>query len=269
MCQKLLFPLADSAWCALRREAELAQLRSVPLTAKALCSLSRACAPGAIIAAEPLHPPPLLFFFMPAFFGKKKSNPPPPHPHPPTPGTPPSPEKKTKGYFVRERSGKDARPKSPRSSKSFSRSNPYEHPLNLPPDELRRLSALSTSMSSPRDSREDGGVPLHSDPMETTPAPETPGSFPQTNGVNGEHHDDEEQENRPTPPPHRTPTSPQPQAEKSEKPAKPEIREAEAEAYKAAGNKLYKAGQYGSAIDEYTKGRCFVGFIHSRSGFLM
>lgn len=184
---------------------------------------------------------------MPSFFSKKK---PTAADNPPAAATPPSSpekEKKSKGYFVRER-GKS---KSPRSSKSFSRSNPYEHPLNLPPDELRRLSALSASMSSPR---EEGGVPLHSDPMETTPAPETPGSFPQTNGVNGDHTDDD-QENRPTPPPHRTPTSPTPQPEKSDKPEKPEIREAEAEAYKAAGNKLYKAGQYGSAIDEYTKGR--------------
>ncbi|KAK4507614.1 hypothetical protein PRZ48_001349 [Zasmidium cellare] len=198
---------------------------------------------------------------MPSFFSKKKSTTtptnepspgtPPPLPH--SPSSSPEKEKKSKGYFVRERSAKDAKSKSPRSSKSFSRSNPYEHPLNLPPDELRRLSALSASMSSPRDSREEGGVPIHSDPMETTPAPETPGAFPQSNGVNGEHQNDEDQENRPTPPPHRTPTSPQPQPEKSDKPEKPEIREAEAEAYKAAGNKLYKAGQYGSAIDEYTK----------------
>ncbi|CAK4033476.1 subfamily C member 7 [Lecanosticta acicola] len=159
-------------------------------------------------------------------------------------------EKKSKGYFVRERE-KDKRPKSPRSSKSFSRArrDSDSHPLNLPPDELRRLSALSTAMSSPRDSR-DGGVPISSDRMETTPAPDTPGAFPTTNGVNGEHREEHE-EPRPTPPPHRTPTSPPPQSEvKSEK---PQIRDDEAEAFKAAGNKLYKAGQYGSAIDEYTK----------------
>lgn len=200
-------------------------------------------------------------FSMPSFFSKKKPNPVPAE-EPTTAGTPPSPEKKSKGYFVRERE-KDPKQKSPRSSKSFSRSNPYEHPLNLPPDELRRLSALSTSMSSPRDSREDGGVPVNPDPMETTPAPETPGSFPQTNGLNGDHQDSDDQENRPTPPPHRTKTSPSPQPERSDEPKKPEkekpeIREAEAEAYKAAGNKLYKAGQYGSAIDEYTKGRYLI-----------
>lgn len=109
-------------------------------------------------------------------------------------------------------------------------------------------------MSSPRDSR-DGGVSVNSDPMETTPAPETPGSFPAAaaNGVNGEQHEHEHDEQRPTPPPHRTPTSPPPQMQ-PEPPAAPEIREEEAEAFKASGNKLYKAGQYGSAIDEYTKG---------------
>lgn len=203
---------------------------------------------------------------MPSFFSSKKSSKPVIHPpahSPPLSSTgaiSPSPSfspekdgKKSKGYFLRERE-KEKRPKSPRSSISFSRSRPNrrdsnEHPLNLPPDELRRLSALSAAMSSPRDSRE-GGVPLNSDPMETTPAPETPGAFPAANGVNGEHHEEEEQ--RPTPPPHRTPTSPPPQTQ-PEKPAKPEIREEEAEAFKAAGNKLYKAGQYGSAIDEYTK----------------
>lgn len=156
-------------------------------------------------------------------------------------------EKKSKGYFLRERE-KDRRPKSPRSSKSFSRARRESdsHPLNLPPDELRRLSALSAAMSSSPQGSRDGGVPINSDRMETTPAPETPGSFPTTNGVNGDH-----EEQRPTPPPHRTPATPPPET-KSEK---PQIREEEAEAFKAAGNKLYKAGQYGSAVDEYTKGR--------------
>lgn len=166
----------------------------------------------------------------------------------------PSPEKKSRGYFSKERD-KEKRPKPVRGSKSFSRTrrDSDSHPLNLHPDELRRLSVLSTAaMSSPRDSR-DGGVPVSFDYMETTPAPEAPGAFPTTNGVNGEHHDDDEL--RPAPPPHRTPKSPSPQAEKEQSPAKPEIREADAEAFKAAGNKLYKEGKYGSAIDEYTKGK--------------
>jgi len=81
--------------------------------------------------------------------------------------------------------------------------------------------------------------------METTPAPETPGAFPQVNGdVNGEKH--ESQESGPAPPPHRTPTSSPPQ---SEKPA------VDAEACKAAGNKFYKERQYDKAIAEYSKGQ--------------
>jgi DnaJ family protein C protein 7 len=84
------------------------------------------------------------------------------------------------------------------------------------------------------------------DAMETTPAPEEPRPTPATNGVNGKHGKGSEEEDRPKPPPHRTPTSP---------PAKPAIRPEDAEAFKAAGNKFYKAGQYGSAIDEYTKGK--------------
>lgn len=78
-----------------------------------------------------------------------------------------------------------------------------------------------------------------------TPAPEErpPGAFPEAeeNGVNGE--SGEKEQDGPVPPPHRTPVE-----EKAEVPL------VDAEACKAAGNKFYKAGQYGKAIDEYTKG---------------
>lgn len=139
------------------------------------------------------------------------------------------------------RSAKESDPKRPkpqkasRSSKS-SRKLSEEHPLNLPPEELRRLSALS-AMSSPQE---------NGDPMETTPAPEEapPGAFPTTNGINGKHEHGSDQEG-PAPPPHQTPSSPSPQ---------PEVPQVDAEACKAAGNKFYKAGQYQKAIDEYTKG---------------
>lgn len=156
-------------------------------------------------------------------------------------------------------------------SKSFPRfarrrrsstSDSDSHPLNLPPDELRRLSQLSSAMSSPRDSR-DGGVSLNSDPMETTPAPETPSAartstpVPATNGVNGHEANDEsgetdtihDEQNRPTPPPHRTPTTP---------PPPPAPRPEDAEKFKAEGNKFYKAGKYVAAIDEYGKGKWLV-----------
>jgi DnaJ homolog subfamily C member 7 len=82
--------------------------------------------------------------------------------------------------------------------------------------------------------------------MEMTPAPE---DRPQTNGVNGEH-SEESEAGVPVPPPHRTPTSPPPQQE----PEPPKVDPEAAEAFKAQGNKFYKAKQYEKAIDEYTKG---------------
>jgi DnaJ family protein C protein 7 len=112
------------------------------------------------------------------------------------------------------------------------------HPLNLPPDEIRRLSLLAAMSGA----QENGaGV----DAMETTPAPEE--NVPAVNGVNGAEEEQQEQsgEEGPVPPPHRTPTSPSPQ---------PEVPKVDAEACKAAGNKFYKAGQYEKAIEEYSKG---------------
>jgi len=154
-----------------------------------------------------------------------------------------SPEKKNRSSFVkeREREAKDKRPKSPRSSKSFStrnisRKNSDSHPLNLPPEELKRLSARSVArMGSPTNSeRAESTEPM----QESTPAPQSaPGAFPQTNGTNGDHAED-----GPAPPPHRTPTSPPPQ---------PTV---DAEKCKEAGNKFFKAKQYDKAIEEYTKG---------------
>lgn len=118
-----------------------------------------------------------------------------------------------------------------------------EHPLNFYLQSGQFPANMSSSTASPRDSI-NGGVPVgaSADKMETTPAPEFEATENGTvNGnVNGQ-----EQEQRPTPPPHRTKSSP---------PPPPEIRPEEAEAFKASGNKFYKAGQYGKAIDEYTKG---------------
>ncbi|WPG98291.1 dnaJ-like protein-like protein subfamily C member 7 [Acrodontium crateriforme] len=163
---------------------------------------------------------------------------------PTTPSLSSSPEKKSKGYFSRDRTAKDKSPgkSSPRSSKSFTRRGSGrrlsdEHPLNLHPDELRRWSALSI-MSSPT---RENGAGLNSDPMEgTTPAPETapPGSFPQTNGDKMDH-DHNSGEDAPAVPPHRSPP--------------PEEPKVDAEACKAAGNAFYKAGKYAAAIDEYSK----------------
>lgn len=104
------------------------------------------------------------------------------------------------------------------------------------------------SSSAPR---ENGEVPGASEEGDVhmkgmTPAPEErlPGAFPEAavNGteVNGASETGQE---GPVPPPHRTPVE-----------EKPEVPPVDAEACKAAGNKFYKAGQYGHAIDEYTKG---------------
>jgi DnaJ family protein C protein 7 len=82
-------------------------------------------------------------------------------------------------------------------------------------------------------------------PTSPSPSPQTnvPGAFdtPQTNGTSSSPTGD-----GPTPPPHKSsPTSPAPAAA-----ATPE----EAEAFKANGNKFYKAKDYKKAIEEYTKG---------------
>ena len=190
---------------------------------------------------------------MPSFFSSKKktsattSGPASPSPSIPennqaaaspatTPATSPSKEKgkKSKGYFVRER---DSRRQS--GSKSARRLS-ETHPLNLPPEEIRRLSALS-AMSAAQENGPNGG----GEPMEMTPAPEE--HVPVVNGVNGT--ESEGDESGPVPPPHRTPTSPSPQPEQE-----PEVPKVDAEACKAAGNKFYKAGSYEKAIEEYSKG---------------
>lgn len=192
---------------------------------------------------------------MPSLF-RKKSTPTPTTsaPAPATTDSPRAPPAISRDSLSPEKknSKRDKRPKSPRTSRSFARrkNSETDHPLNSYnpshhhyDSDLRRLSAVSAMSSPPL--HEDGGVSVgSSDPMETTPAPETPGAFPQPNGVNGDHHmHGDESESGPVPPPHKTP-SPQP----------PVDRTAEAEAFKAQGNQFYKAQQYDKAIEEYSKG---------------
>ncbi|CAG8975737.1 hypothetical protein HYALB_00011208 [Hymenoscyphus albidus] len=164
-------------------------------------------------------------------------------------------------------SGRKAEQGSPRSSRSFPKSNnpprhPFDpnttHPLNLPPDQLRRFSALSAmsdqdKMNVDVDSPQTAPIspppkasppkstspPKSSPPKASTPAPSEPSK---TNGnagtTNGE---------GPTPPPHRSnPASPVPA------PAPAPTRE-QAEEFKSAGNNFYKAKDYKRAIGEYTK----------------
>ena len=116
------------------------------------------------------------------------------------------------------------------------------HPLNLPPDELRRLSAAMArrepstgSMDVDADDHEPVTSPTTEDP--STSSKSAPGAFPESaigiaNGVNGN------DEKSPTPPPHKVPP-------------KTKI---DAEACKAAGNKFFKAKDYARAISEYSKG---------------
>lgn len=83
----------------------------------------------------------------------------------------------------------------------------------------------------------------------TSPPPQTniPGAFenpkpaPKANGTSGMDGEG------PVPPPHRSnPTSPEPSSAPT-----PE----DAEAFKTAGNRFYKAREYKKAIEEYTKGQ--------------
>lgn len=138
------------------------------------------------------------------------------------------------------RSGDKAMPKtkSPKKSdKKKSKADADSHPLNLPPDELRRLSAAMAKeearTSTPMDVDDAPAVNGSSQPP--TPSHDAPGTFPdeETNGVNVR------EEKSPTPPPHRTPPPPK----------------VDPEACKAAGNKFFKAKDYDRAVQEYSKGK--------------
>jgi DnaJ homolog subfamily C member 7 len=133
---------------------------------------------------------------------------------------------------------------SSKKDKKKEKENRDSHPLNLPPDELRRLSAAMAAQEGARDSMDlDNIGSLSSQNLESpgASAKTAPGAFPANangpiNGVNGDHED----EKSPTPPPHRV--------QIVEKPV------VDAEAAKAAGNKFFKAKDYPRAIAEYTKG---------------
>ena len=117
------------------------------------------------------------------------------------------------------------------------------HPLNLPPEELRRLSAaiareeITRAAMDGDENQRNGSSPTPMESPPATPSNAAPGAFPESangapNGINGK------AERNPTPPPHK-------------EPMKPKV---DAEACKAAGNKFFKAKDYLRAIDEYTKG---------------
>lgn len=112
--------------------------------------------------------------------------------------------------------------------------DPDLHPLNLPPDELRRLSAMAAA-------RDDSRSSMDLD-KEATPAPATPPSTTTTTTTNGVVNGDHVEERSPTPPPHRN------------SPPAAATATADADSFKLAGNKFFKNGEYHRAIQEYNKG---------------
>lgn len=144
------------------------------------------------------------------------------------------------------------------SSSSSSRRNkidPNTHPLNLHPDEYKRLSALSamsdrSSFDKMDVDREASAAPPSSPPAKPQPPPKkkvtVPISIPaNTNGTKEPTNDE-----GPAPPPHRSnPSSPVPTTAD------------EAESYKVAGNKFFKERDYRNAIIQYSRG------MPQRAGF--
>jgi len=189
---------------------------------------------------------------------------------PTKPSTSRSPSKKA-AQRPESPSSREAKSSQPRSSRSFARHSsdtsssrkqkkidPDTHPLNLPPEQRKRLSALSAM--SDRNSMEvdkepvNGGTPsspppqphaqAQSSPQKKPSAPPHTNSFtvPVTNGqdasANGA-----ATEQVPTPPPHRSqPSSPVQNAAE------------EAESLKNEGNKYFKMKDFARAIDFYSKG---------------
>ncbi len=191
-------------------------------------------------------------------------------PHPASPASPAQPAQPAQqSSQQRERDSKS------RSSRSFvrhssdhvssssrrSKHDPNTHPLNLPPDEYKRLSALSAMSNRSSIDKMDLDKETPPNPP-LSPQPQAQASFSvpissPTNGVkdvpskastkssaSGEKAAPKHQEApAPAPPPHGSrPSSPVPTAAD------------EAEAYKAAGNKFFKEKDYRNAIIQYTKG---------------
>ncbi|KAH7329345.1 hypothetical protein B0I35DRAFT_42675 [Stachybotrys elegans] len=116
--------------------------------------------------------------------------------------------------------------------------DPNTHPLNLPPEERRRLSELSQSAMSGRNSMDIDREPVNGaaspPPQPQNPSAQTNFSVPIPNGSN--------HEAAPAPPPHGS------------NPSSPIMTpEDDAESYKAAGNRLFKEKNYKKAIEQYSK----------------
>jgi DnaJ family protein C protein 7 len=172
------------------------------------------------------------------------------------PGTPPSSPDKKSHSKVKERERE-------RRSGSYKRSSKYDrdsHPLNLPPDELRRLSSSAMSQMADQGTPQ----PMDIDREPTSPAPSSPVE-PTPNGKTNSTNGDAPKPaapSKPAPPPHRYTNSPPPPSAKYA--ATPEDASApvepptiNSEEYKAAGNKFFKIKDYPAAIKEYSKGAFF------------
>ncbi|KAH6998818.1 tetratricopeptide repeat protein 2 [Ilyonectria robusta] len=116
--------------------------------------------------------------------------------------------------------------------------DPDTHPLNLPPEERKRLSDLATSAmngnSMDIDREPVNGAARASTPPNSNPSAQANFSVPIPNGTS---HDE-----APAPPPHKS------------NPSSPTITPQEdAESYKAAGNRFFKDKNYAKAIEQYSK----------------
>jgi DnaJ family protein C protein 7 len=112
---------------------------------------------------------------------------------------------------------------------------PATHPLNLPPEERKRLSALAAAMNG--SSMDIDGEPVNGARATTPPNPSAQTNF-SVPIPNGSTHD-----GAPPPPPHKSnPSSPTPTPKD------------DAESYKAAGNRFFKDRNYFKAIEQYSKG---------------
>ncbi|RYP45791.1 hypothetical protein DL768_007910 [Monosporascus sp. mg162] len=181
---------------------------------------------------------------------KKSTRPAPPPANP----QPPQRERDSKSRSSRS----SARLSTDHGSLSSRRSkhDPNTHPLNLPPEEYKRLSALSAMSDRSSFDKTDkmdvdkdaaaSPAPPSSPPPATQQPPSSsytvPISAPPTNGVKDAPLPPKPREEGPAPPPHGSrPSSPVPTAAD------------EAEAYKAAGNKFFKEKDFRNAIIQYTK----------------
>ncbi|KAK5989912.1 DnaJ-like protein [Cladobotryum mycophilum] len=126
------------------------------------------------------------------------------------------------------------------SSRRSAKFDPDTHPLNLPPEERKRLSELSTAAMSNRNSMDVDKEPVNGaaspPPAKSTASAQKNFAVPIPNGMN---HDEDA---APPPPPHKSnPSSPIPTTLE------------DAEIYKTAGNRYFKEKNYAKAVEQYSK----------------